>query len=163
MNVLDDHSYLIILAARSGVSHVWQSRCRWRFLWTSGSGGHQQARGGDQACSVTLPPLMAGRHQRRLDVPAIVATHLVGCSSATTPVINGALGRMSQDLGPTPCAEGYVTSTLLIGAAIGAVLCGQINDAPGRPPGRGARRTSLRPHLVTWCGSLCISKRNRLW
>src|SRR3954453_2374454 len=103
--------------------------------------------------SVTLPPLMAGPHQRRLDVLTIVATHMVGCSSATTPVINGALGRMSQDLGPTPCAEGYVTSPLLIGAAIGAVLCGQINDALGRPPGRGARRTSLRPHLVTWCGS----------
>jgi len=103
--------------------------------------------------SVTLPPLMAGPHQRRLDVLTIVATHLVGFSSATARVINGALGRMSQDLGPTPYTEGYVTSTLLIGAAIGAVLCGRINDALGRPPRHGDRRTSLRPHLVTWYGS----------
>src|SRR3954452_8188774 len=82
--------------------------------------------------------------------------HLLGCSSATTPAINGALGRMSQDLGLTPYPEGYVTSPLLIGAAIGAVLCGRINDTLGRPPRHGDRRTSLRPHPVTWspwCGS----------
>src|SRR3954453_18941034 len=65
--------------------------------------------------SVTLPPLMAGPHQRRLDASRS-SQHSVGSSSATTPVINGALGRMSQDLGPTPYPEGYVTSPLLIGA-----------------------------------------------
>jgi len=68
-------------------------------------------------------------------------------------VINGPLDRMSQDLALTPFTEGYVTSALLIGAAIGAVLCVRINDALGRPPRHGDRCTSLRPHLVTWSGS----------
>src|SRR4051794_19643879 len=106
--------------------------------------------------SVTLPPLMAGPHQRRLDVLAIVATHLVGCSSATTPVINGALGRMSQDLGLTPYPEGYVTSPLLIGARDRSGALRPDQRRPRRPPGHGDRRTSLRPHPVTrspWCGS----------
>src|SRR3954464_12791397 len=107
--------------------------------------------------SVTLPSLMAGPHQRRLDLIAVVATSgglLFGCdtgvNSSDTGVNNGALGPMSHDLGLTPYTltsytEGYVTSTLLIGAAI--------NDALGRPPRHGDRRTSLRPHLVTWYGS----------
>ena len=103
--------------------------------------------------SVTLPPLMAGPHQRRLDVITIVATLGGLLFGYDTGVINGALGPMSQDLGPTPYTEGSVTSTLLIGAAIGAVACGRINDALGRPPHHGDRRTSLRPHLVTWYGS----------
>src|SRR3954451_9041170 len=96
---------------------------------------------------------MAGPHRRRLDVLTIVAILGGLLFGYDTGVINGALGPMSQDLGLTPYTltsytEGYVTSTLLIGAAIGVVLCGRINDALGRPPRHGDRRTSLRPHLV---------------
>jgi MFS transporter, SP family, major inositol transporter len=108
--------------------------------------------------SVTLPSLMAGPHQRRLDLIAVVATFGGLLFGYDTGVNNGALGPMSHDLGLTPYTltsytEGYVTSTLLIGAAIGVVLCCRINDALGRPPRHGDRRTSLRPHLVTWYGS----------
>jgi len=62
-------------------------------------------------------------------------------------VINGPLGRMSQDLGLTPYTEGYVTSTLLIGAAIGVVLCGRINDALA---GRLAMATVAHRFDLTW-------------
>src|SRR3954465_870171 len=103
--------------------------------------------------SVTLPPLVGGPHQRRLDLIAVVATFGGLLFGYHTGVINGALGPMSQDLELTPYTEGYVTSTLLIGAEIGAVLCSRINDALGRPPRHGDRRTSLQPHLVTWYGS----------
>ena len=61
--------------------------------------------------SVTLPPLMAGPHQRRLDVLTIVATLGGLLFRYDIGVINGPLGRMSQDLGLTPYTEGYVTST----------------------------------------------------
>jgi Sugar (and other) transporter len=103
--------------------------------------------------SVTLLPLMAGLHQRRLDLIAVVATFGGLPFGYDTGVINGGLGPMLQDLGLTPYSEGYLASTLLIGAVIGAVLCGRINDALGRPPRHGDRRASLRPHLVTRYGS----------
>jgi major inositol transporter-like SP family MFS transporter len=49
-----------------------------------------------------------------------------------TGVINGALPFMKQDLGLTPLTVGVVTSTLLIGAAIGSVVAGRASDAFGR-------------------------------
>src|SRR3954449_7662315 len=97
--------------------------------------------------SVTLPPLMAGPHQRRLDVLTIVATLGGLLFRYDIGVINGALGRMSQDLGLTPYTEGHVTSTLLIGAAIGAVLCGRINDTLA---GRLAMATVAHRFDLTW-------------
>src|SRR3954451_19574527 len=109
--------------------------------------------------SVTLPPSWPVR-TRGGSTSSRSSPHLLGCSSATTPGSHGGRGRVSQDLGLTPFTEGYVTSALLIGAAIGAVLCGRINDALGRPPRHGERRTSLRPHLVTWSGSWCLSNLN---
>jgi MFS transporter, SP family, major inositol transporter len=47
-------------------------------------------------------------------------------------VINGALEPMKADLGLTATGEGLVTSTLLVGAAIGAAACGKLNDSLGR-------------------------------
>src|SRR3954454_9467890 len=78
--------------------------------------------------SVTLPPSWPVR-TRGGSTPSRSSPHLLGCSSATIPVINGPRGRMSPGLGLNPYPEGYVTSTLLIGAAFGAVLCGRMNDA----------------------------------
>jgi len=101
--------------------------------------------------SVTLPLLMVRTSGGSTSSRS--SQHLVGLLFGYhTGVINGALGPMSQDLELTPYTEGYVTSTLLIGAEIGAVLCSRINDALGRPPRHGDRRTSLQPHLVTWYG-----------
>src|SRR3712207_9059546 len=82
--------------------------------------------------SVTLPPLTAGPHQRRLDLVTAVATVGGPLFGHDTGVINGALEPMKEDLGLTAAGEGAVTSTLLVGAAIGALDCGRINDTPGR-------------------------------
>jgi major inositol transporter-like SP family MFS transporter len=82
--------------------------------------------------SVTLPPLTAGPHQRRLDLVTIVATFGGLLFGYDTGVINGALEPMKADLGLTATGEGLVTSTLLLGAAIGALVCGRLNDTLGR-------------------------------
>jgi MFS transporter, SP family, major inositol transporter len=82
--------------------------------------------------SVTLPPLTAGPHQRRLDLITIVATFGGLLFGYDTGVINGALEPMKADLGLTATGEGLVTSTLLVGAAIGAAVCGKLNDSLGR-------------------------------
>jgi MFS transporter, SP family, major inositol transporter len=82
--------------------------------------------------SAPLPPLMAGPHQRRLDLIAIVATFGGLLFGYDTGVINGALEPMKADLGLTATGEGLVTSTLLLGAAIGALVCGKLNDTLGR-------------------------------
>ena len=82
--------------------------------------------------SVTLPPLTAGPHQRRLDLITIVATFGGLLFGYDTGVINGALEPMKADLGLTATGEGLVTSTLLAGAAIGALVCGKLNDTLGR-------------------------------
>jgi major inositol transporter-like SP family MFS transporter len=82
--------------------------------------------------SIKLPPLTAGPHQRRLDLITVVATFGGLLFGYDTGVINGALEPMSADLGLTPYTEGLVTSLLLVGAAIGGLVGGRMNDALGR-------------------------------
>ncbi|MDF3312265.1 sugar porter family MFS transporter [Rhodococcus sp. T2V] len=84
------------------------------------------------SASVSLPPLRPGPHQRRLDLIAVVATFGGLLFGYDTGVLNGALEPMTHDLGLTSFTEGLIGAVLLVGAAIGALACGRLNDRIGR-------------------------------
>ncbi len=98
--------------------------------------------------STRLPALLPGPHLRRLDVIAVVATFGGLLFGYDTGVINGALDPMVADLGLTPTTEGLVTSSLLVGAAIGALVAGRLADRFGR------RRTLVGLAVVFFLGAL---------
>lgn len=90
-------------------------------------------------------PLAVSRRLRLITVIATFGGLLFGYD---TGVINGALPYMTDDLGLTPFTEGMVTSSLLLGAAVGAVTGGRFSDA------RGRRRTILVLAVVFFVGAL---------
>ena len=105
----------------------------------------------DGAHSPSLPPLTNGPHRKRLGMVAMVATFGGLLFGYDTGVINGALRPMTADLGLTPITEGIVTSSLLFGAAAGAVGGGKLSDTWGR------RKTIILLAILFLVGALsCV-------
>lgn len=77
-------------------------------------------------------PAVPGAHRRALRRATWIATLGGFLFGYDTGVINGALPYMQDDLGLTPFTEGLITSSLLFGAAFGAVGAGQLADRLGR-------------------------------
>jgi sugar porter (SP) family MFS transporter len=100
---------------------------------------------------VALPPLTTGPHSRRLGTVALIATFGGLLFGYDTAVINGALSPMVKDLGLTTLTEGVVTSSLLFGAAIGAITGGRLSDAWGR------RKTIILMSVLFFIGAMvCV-------
>ncbi|MBZ4015085.1 sugar porter family MFS transporter [Streptomyces purpurogeneiscleroticus] len=109
----------------------------------------------DGASARTAPPPLGGDTpqpvRRRLRVITVIATFGGLLFGYDTGVINGALPYMKDDLGLTPFTEGLVTSSLLLGAALGAVAGGKLSDA------RGRRRNILVLAVLFFFGALGAS------
>ncbi|AMM18914.1 MFS transporter [Frondihabitans sp. PAMC 28766] len=100
---------------------------------------------------VPLPPLTTGPHSRRLGQVAIIATFGGLLFGYDTAVINGALNPMVVDLHLTKLTEGGVTSGLLFGAAVGAILGGRLSDGWGR------RKSIILMSILFFVGALtCV-------
>lgn len=101
--------------------------------------------------SKKLPPLTEGPYRQRLFYVALVATFGGLLFGYDTGVINGALNPMARELGLTAFTEGVVTSSLLFGAAGGAMVFGRISDNWGR------KRTIILLAVLFFVGSLiCV-------
>jgi major inositol transporter-like SP family MFS transporter len=98
-----------------------------------------------------LPPLTKGPHTKRLGQVALIATFGGLLFGYDTAVINGALNPMVAELHLTKLTEGGVTSGLLVGAAVGAILGGRLSDGWGR------RKSIILMSVLFFVGAmLCV-------
>lgn len=81
---------------------------------------------------VPLPKLGTGPFRRRIGLISIVACFGGLLFGYDTGVSNGAEGPMQRELGLDNIQLGFVISSLVFAAAVGALCCGRIADAWGR-------------------------------
>lgn len=99
--------------------------------------------------SRALPPLGGpSRYNRRVGTVAVIATFGGLLFGYDTGVLNGALGFIVDYFGLNPVEEGLITFSLLIGAAIGALVGGRVADRFGR------RRTIVVLAVVFFIGAV---------
>ena len=99
----------------------------------------------------SLPPDTRGPHSKRLGVVAVIATFGGLLFGYDTGVINGAISLVARDFDLSPTMVGAVTSSLLLGAAAGAIGWGRFADAKGR------RSTILVLAVIFFVGTLgCV-------
>ncbi|WP_017347519.1 sugar porter family MFS transporter [Pantoea sp. A4] len=72
------------------------------------------------------------QNPNRIKLITLVSTFGGLCFGYDTGVISGALIFMKYDLNLTPVQEGFITSFLLFGAALGSLLGGYLSDRQGR-------------------------------
>ena len=101
--------------------------------------------------AVAAPQVKPHNHRRALRTVTIVSTLGGLLFGYDTGVINGALPYMQEDLGLTPLTEGLVTSSLLLGAAFGALFAGRLADRNGR------RKTIISLAVVFIIGTLACT------
>ncbi|WP_455818654.1 sugar porter family MFS transporter [Pseudomonas cerasi] len=82
----------------------------------------------DQPAAAATPTSSSARMKRITLISTIGGL----CFGYDTGVISGALLFMGKDLGLSPTAEGFITSSLLFGAAMGSLLGGMLSDKQGR-------------------------------
>ncbi|MFC9336240.1 sugar porter family MFS transporter [Arthrobacter sp. NPDC057009] len=109
----------------------------------------------DTQISPARPAPASGLHTKRLGLVTVIATLGGLLFGYDTGVINGALEPMKAELGLSSFTEGVVTSSLLVGAAIGAVSGGRLADVLGR------RITILALAMMFFAGTLaCVFSPN---
>lgn len=101
--------------------------------------------------AVAAPQVKPHNHRRALRTVTVVSTLGGLLFGYDTGVINGALPYMQEDLGLTPLTEGLVTSSLLLGAAFGALFAGRLADRNGR------RKTIMSLAVVFIIGTLACT------
>ncbi|SJM71312.1 sugar porter family MFS transporter [Gulosibacter sp. 10] len=99
---------------------------------------------------IKLPALTNGPHRKRLGLISIVACFGGLLFGYDTGVSNGAETPMQHELGLDDFQLGFVISSLVFAAAVGALICGRISDAWGR------RKTIILLAVMFFLGTILV-------
>lgn len=99
---------------------------------------------------INLPPLKPGPHRKRLGLISVVACFGGLLFGYDTGVANGAEGPMAEDLGLSLLQLGFVISSLVFAAALGALIWGKVSDLWGR------RKTIITLAVLFFVGTMLV-------